>query len=215
MTDLSIGAAVFTAWRRLETCSKKGNSKRKFTCCEWILGAKTTTNVTKIGLIVNVCVCVSWFVNVFFWFLATFSLYVQVEKPKVWTAGFLCEMIEALLRLLLSCFAVLFLRGVVLLFLSLTVYALSALINPNISSVCFFLLINYLFSMILSVCLCSLHCILHLCVCFSFRSRFALPVYSDNSHTLFLAFVTFSSGKKSPFPSLLLCGMFSLFFPFK
>lgn len=23
MTDLSIGAAVFTAWRRLETCSKK------------------------------------------------------------------------------------------------------------------------------------------------------------------------------------------------
>lgn len=103
-------------------------------------------------------------------------------------------MIEALVRLLLSCFAVLFLGGVVLLFLSLTVYALSALINPNISSVCFFLLINYLFSMILSVCLCSLHCILHLCVCFSFRSRFALPVYSDNSHTLFLAFVTFSSG---------------------
>lgn len=123
-------------------------------------------------------------------------------------------MIEALVRLLLSCFAVLFLGGVVLLFLSLTVYALSALINPNISSVCvFFLLINYLFSMILSVCLCSLHCILHLCVCFSFRSRFALPVYSDNSHTLFLAFVTFSSGKKSPFPSLLLCGLFSLFFP--
>lgn len=47
-------------------------------------------------------------------------------------------MIEALVRLLLSCFAVLFLGGVVLLFLSLTVYALSALINPNISSVCFF-----------------------------------------------------------------------------
>lgn len=122
-------------------------------------------------------------------------------------------MIEALVRLLLSCFAVLFLGGVVLLFLSLTAYALFALINPNISSVCFFLLINYLFSMILSVCLCSLHCILHLCVCFSFRSRFALPVYSDNSHTLFLAFVTFSSGKKSLFPSFLLCGLFSLFFP--
>lgn len=46
------------------------------------------------------------------------------------------------------CFALL--RGVVLLFLSLTVYAISALINPNIFPFSAFL-INYLFSMFLSV----------------------------------------------------------------
>lgn len=61
-------------------------------------------------------------------------------------------MIEALVRLLLSCFAVLFLGGVVLLFLSLTVYALSALINPNISSVCFFF-VDQLFIFYDSFCL--------------------------------------------------------------
>lgn len=76
------------------------------------------------------------------------------------------EIIEAIVLLLLSCFAVLlFWGGVVLLFLSLTVYTLSALINPNIFPF-FFCLINYLFSMILSVCLCSLHYFTFMCLFF-------------------------------------------------
>lgn len=61
-----------------------------------------------------------------------------------------CEMIEAIVCLLLSCFAVLFLGGSsITISFTYCLLRISLLINPNIFSG---FLINYLFSMILSVC---------------------------------------------------------------
>lgn len=63
-----------------------------------------------------------------------------------------CEMIEAIVCLLLSCFAVLFLGGggsSITISFTYCLLRISLLINPNIFSG---FLINYLFFMILSVC---------------------------------------------------------------
>lgn len=106
--------------------------------------------------------------------------------------GFVCEMrlkrsffhnvfvTYCVFHFLLVCFV---LRGVVLLFLSLTVYAISALINPNIFP--FFCCFDQLFIFYVSV-LCVAYNILHLCVLFFFCFLPASLRVTDNSYAFFL-----------------------------
>lgn len=129
-------------------------------------------------------------------------------KNQIFELLVFCEMIEAIVRLLLCCFAVFVFGGVVLLFLSLIVYACFAPVNSNIF---FHFLIIYLFSMIHSVCLCSLHY-------FTFMCLFSIPLWlclrvTDNCHTcLFSSLSPHSLLVRSPFHSFccVVCSISSL-----
>lgn len=119
-------------------------------------------------------------------------MYVQFEKPKKYLncccllTGLLCEMIQAIVLTLCN---LLFSgsiegQGVVLIFLSFTVYAFFALINPNIFPVfCFWSIIYFLCFFLF--CLCVAYNILHLCVLFFFCLLPFLRV-TDNSYAFLL-----------------------------